>query len=68
MKKVQLIAYQNIVGILEEDLPKLNGVFCSEVEYFDLSETNDSIMEKLQQKYKSQIDKLYNPILKLKFL
>lgn len=44
MKKVQLIAYQNIIGVDKNDLEGLNGIFKSPIELFDESRSNHSIV------------------------
>ena len=68
MKKVQLVAYENIHGVAFEDLDKLNASFCSNVEVFDDLETNEHILDILETKYKANISKLYNPVFKLNFI
>ena len=68
MKKVKLVAYENIRGVAFEDLDKLNAAFCSSVEVFDDSETDMRILSALQTKYKASIGKLYNPVVKLDFI
>ena len=44
MKKVQLIAYQNIIGVDKNDLEGLNGIFKSPIELFDESRSTHSIV------------------------
>ena len=51
MKKVQLIAHENIIGANKNDLERLNGIFKSPIELFDESRSNYSIANKMIDKY-----------------
>ncbi|MBE6663637.1 MAG: hypothetical protein E7602_03935 [Ruminococcaceae bacterium] len=68
MKTVQLIAYTNRIGFSLEDLKDYNEIFYSPVESFDNGASDDFVLEQMCEKYKTEIDKLYNPKIKIKFL
>ena len=68
MKKVQLIAYTNRIGFSLEDLKDYNEIFYSPVEFFDDGVSDDFVLEQMCEKYKTEIDKLFNPKIKIEFL
>jgi hypothetical protein len=68
MKKVQLIAYENIVGIDINDIDRLNGIFKSPIEFFDESKSNHSIANEMIDKYEHEIGNLFNPSIQINFI
>lgn len=68
MKKVQLIAYENIVGIDINDIDRLNGIFKSPIEFFDKSKSNHSIANEMIDKYEYEIGSLFNPSIQINFI
>ena len=68
MKKVQLIAYTNRQGFSLEDLKDYNEIFYSPMEIFDDSVSNDFVLQQMCKKYKTEIDKLFNPKIIIKLL
>ena len=68
MKKVQLIARENIIGVNKNDLERLNGIFKSPIELFDESRSNYSIANEMIDKYEQEISKLFNPSIQINFI
>lgn len=68
MKKVQLIAYENIIGADINDLEHLDGIFKSPIELFDESRNNHSIANEMIDKYEQEISKLFNPSIQINFI
>ena len=68
MKKVQLIAYVNRQGFDLEDLKDYGEIFYSPVEVFDDNTSDNYIIVCLENKYKDETGKLFNPKIEIKFL
>ena len=68
MKSVKLIAYEKIKGVKIEDLQNLNAIFVSPVEYVDSALTDTQIYEYLEKKYASNINKLFNPVIRIEYI
>ena len=68
MKKVQLIAYVNRQGFDLEDLKDYDEIFYSPVEVFDDNTSDKYIVVCLENKYKDEVGKLFNPKIEIKFL
>lgn len=67
MVSVRLIAYENIIGFSLEDLKDYNKIFYSPIEVFEDNTSNNVIFDELCSKYKIEIGKLFNPVIKLEF-
>ena len=67
MKKVQLIAYTNRQGFSLEDLKDYNEIFYSPIEFFNDNVSDDFVLNEMCKKYKTEIEKLVSPKIKLKF-
>ena len=59
MKKVQLIAYEDIKGVSHEDLKYLDAIFKSPIECFDNSASDEEILNFLETKYAVEIKALF---------
>ena len=68
MKKIQLIAYENIIGVSASELQYIDGIFKSPIELFDESRSNYSIANEMIDKYKLEISKLFNPSIQINFI
>ena len=68
MKKVQLIAYKKINGVSVDELECLNDIFKSPIELYDDSKSNQKIADEIIDKYRDEINKLFDPKIQINFM